>query len=119
MKLIDYKRSDRLAHLIKEEIALTLQQGINDPRIGFVTITKVKVSDDLSLARVYFSVYGDNEEKKMTLAGLKRAKGYLRRELGKRLKAYRRIPDIVFCFDDSIEHGSHIESIIERLKGGR
>lgn len=91
-----------------------LVKGLKDPRIGFVTITGVKVTDDLHLATVYFSVIGSDEEKKATEAGLNSARGYIRKELGKNLRM-RYIPDITFRYDESVEYGSRIESLLKEI----
>ncbi|MBI3755088.1 MAG: 30S ribosome-binding factor RbfA [Deltaproteobacteria bacterium] len=112
-----YNRPERVGEEIRKEIAVMLFEEIHDPRIGFVTITKVAVSKDLRQAKVYFSIMGSNEEKKKTTEGLQSASGYLKREIGKRLKL-RYFPDIVFKFDDSLEYASRIEEIIKEIKGG-
>jgi len=91
-----------------------LVKGLKDPRIGFVTITGVKLTDDLHLATVYFSVIGSDEEKKATEQGLNSARGYIRKELGKNLRM-RYIPDIVFRYDVSVEYGSRIESLLKEI----
>ncbi|MEK7689228.1 MAG: 30S ribosome-binding factor RbfA, partial [Deltaproteobacteria bacterium] len=90
---------------------------IHDPRIGFVTITKAQVSKDLRQAKVYFSMIGNDEEKEKTMEGLQSASGYMRREIGKRLKL-RYFPEITFKFDDSLEYASRIEKIIKEIKSG-
>jgi ribosome-binding factor A len=113
---MDYKRSDRVGDLVKEEIASMIQRGeIKDPRIGFVTITKVGMSRDLKHARVFFSMMGTEEEREKSGTGLNSASGFIRRALAKRLKL-KHIPTIVFEFDESIEYSSHIEKVIKDLK---
>ncbi len=77
------KRSDKVADLIREEVSGMLVKSIKDPRIGFVTITRVVVSDDCRTARVYFSVVGTAAEREESTRGLNSAKGYIRKELGK------------------------------------
>ncbi len=83
---MDYKRSDRVGDLVKEEIASMIQRGeIKDPRIGFVTITKVGMRRDLKHAKVFFSMLGTPEERRKSSVGLNSASGYIRRVLAKRL----------------------------------
>ncbi|MBI5893130.1 MAG: 30S ribosome-binding factor RbfA [Deltaproteobacteria bacterium] len=111
-----YKRSDRIADVIKEEISTMLVMAeIKDPRIGFVTITKVALSDDLRSAKVFFSVMGTEEERENSRLGLQSASGYIRHALIKRLKL-KRTPEIIFKYDDSIEYSSHINEILKGLK---
>lgn len=109
-----FKRSEKVAEAIHEEISRMLIKGVKDPRIGFVTITGVKVTDDLHLATIFFTANGDEQAKKDTEAGLNSARGYMRREMGKALKM-RYIPDIIFRNDESIEYGSKIESILKQI----
>ena len=78
-----HKRSDKVAETIHETVSLILSRGLNDPRIGFVTVTAVEVTDDLHLARIFFTVIGDESSKKSSEAGLNSAKGYIRHELGR------------------------------------
>ena len=109
------KRSEKVADLIRKEISEMLLKSIKDPRIGFVTITRVIVSEDCRLAKVYFSVAGTGEEKERSLQGLSSAKGYIRKELGRRVRL-RYTPEIVFKFDPSVEYAIHIEEVIRQLK---
>ena len=111
---MDYKRADRVSDLLREEIAGMLLREVKDPRIGFVTITDVEVSDDLRSAKVFFSMVGSEKELDRATKGLNSASGFIKRKLGKRLKM-RYIPDIVFKFDRSLEYGSHIDSILNDL----
>jgi len=92
-----------------------LMRTIKDPRIGFVTITRVEVSEDCRSAKVYFSVAGTLEERKRSIKGLDSAKGYVRRELGRRIRL-RYTPEIMFQFDPSIEYAIHIGEVIQQLK---
>lgn len=108
------KRSEKLAETIHETISSVLSRGLNDPRIGFVTIIAVEVIDDLSLARVYFTVIGDDNAKKNTEVGLNSAKSYLRRELG-RVLTIRHIPELIFKYDHSQEYGNRIDSILREI----
>lgn len=109
-----HKRCDKVAETIHETVSVILSRGLNDPRIGFVTITAVDVTQDLHMARIFFTVIGDEAAKKNSEAGLNSAKGYIRRELGKVL-TMRLIPDITFIYDHSQEYGSRIDSILREI----
>ena len=109
-----FKRSEKVAEAVHELISELLVKGLKDPRIGFVTITGVKVTDDMHLATVYFTVIGNDAEKKATEQGLNSARGFIRKEMGKSLRM-RYVPDIVFKYDASVEYGSRIESILKEI----
>jgi len=109
-----YKRSEKVAEAIHEMVSELLVKGLKDPRIGFVTVTGVKVTDDLHLATIYFTVIGSDAEKKDTEQGLNSARGYIRKELGKNLRM-RYVPDIVFRYDASVDYGSRIESLLKKI----
>jgi ribosome-binding factor A len=117
-KTMEGKRSEKVADLVRKEISDMLHRGIKDPRIGFVTITRVNVSQDCRLARVYFSVVGSPDDQVRSTEGLNSAKGYIRRELGHRLKL-KYTPDIVFQFDPSIEYAVHMGELIDHLSAER
>ncbi len=104
-----------MADLIQKEISEILMRSIKDPRIGFVTITRVSVTDDCRLARVYFSIMGTDEERKQSLNGLDSAKGFIRKELGSRIRL-RYTPELIFLFDPSIEYAIHIEEVIQQIR---
>lgn len=112
---MDNRRSNRVGGAIKEEISRLLLKEVKDPRIGFVTITRAKVSKDLRFVKVYFSVLGDQSVRADSLMGLNSAKGFMRRELGRRLKL-RYVPDIVFSFDPSLEHMSRLAELIHKIQ---
>jgi len=95
-----------------------LVKDLKDPRIGFVTITRVGVSEDCRLAKVYFSVMGTPEERERSLKGLNSAKGYVRKELGRRIRL-RYTPQILFQFDPSIEYAIHIGEVIRHIQQER
>ena len=107
-----------MADLIQREISEMLLRSVKDPRIGFVTITRVAVTDDCRSAKVYFSVAGTAEEREKSTEGLESAKGFVRKELGRRMRL-RYTPDIVFQFDPSIEYAISIEEVFEQLKEER
>ena len=109
-----HKRSDMVAEAIHEIISTLLVRGLKDPRIGFVTVTGVKLTDDLHLATVFYSVIGSKEEKAATAAGLDRARGFLRREVGQQLRM-KYVPDIVFKYDESLDYGNKIDSLLQQI----
>jgi len=111
-----FKRADRVADLLKIEISDILLKQIRDPRIHTVTITGVKVTDDLRLAKIYFVEMAQDTIHAETLAGLEKATGFLKRELGKRLQL-RFIPDLLFRVDESFAYGSRIERLLAEIKG--
>jgi len=91
-----------------------LIKGLKDPRVGFVTVTAVEVTPDLHLARVFFTVFGDDKQRKDSQQGLQSAVPFLRRELARRLRM-RYMPDLLFQFDASLEYGNRIESLIRDI----
>lgn len=110
----NYKRSDRVGELIQVELADIIFREIKDPRIGIVTITGVKMTDDLKLARIYFVQMGQDTCDPATMKGLEQARSFLKRELGKRLKI-RHIPDLIFTPDESFAYGSRIEKLLAEI----
>jgi ribosome-binding factor A len=110
------RRIERINALLREEIAILLAREIKDPRLGtMVSITGVDTSPDLRNATVKVSVLGDREEVQETLAALKHAAGYLRREMGARLKL-RQIPELTFRLDRSIEEGSRVLDLLREIE---
>jgi ribosome-binding factor A len=107
-------RSQKVGESIHKEISELLIKGLKDPRVGFVTVTGVEVTPDLHLARVYFTVFGDDKQRKDSQKGLQSAVPFLRRELAKRLRM-RYVPDLLFQFDASLEYGNRIESLIRDI----
>ncbi len=112
---MDSVRIAKVDSLLQSEISDIIKREIKDPRIGFVSITKVEVSKDLHVAKVFISLYGDEKSKQKTLDGLISAAGFIHNELKKRLRI-KFIPEIVFKIDTSIEYGVHISKVIEELK---
>ena len=104
-------RPNRLSETLKEEISKLILLELKDPRIGFVTVTSVDVANDLAHAKVYVSVLGSEDEGKASLDTLNRAAGFLRTEIGKRIRL-RHVPAIVFVYDPSIQHGAHIAKLL-------
>lgn len=100
--------------LFREEISAIIQREIRDPGLGFITILDVKLSEDLKYAKVSYSVYGNDEEKQKTMEALKRAKGYIKHLLGKRVQL-RLMPEITWELDTQQEKIDRIEKILEGL----
>jgi ribosome-binding factor A len=97
---------------IHRELAQLVHDAVKDPRIGMVTIVDVAVSRDLAHAKVYFTVLGDQDTIRASEAGLNRAAGFLRSELGRRLKM-RGVPDLRFVYDDTEQKGARIDTLID------
>lgn len=107
-------RANRVGEQIKKELTDIIQRGIKDPRIGFVTVTAVDVTGDLQQATAFVTVYGDDDEREKSLLALEKAKGYIRSEIGKRIKL-RKTPELDFKFDESIERGNRIDELLRNL----
>ena len=108
------QRAQRVGEIIQQEISALLLRGLKDPRIGFVTITGVEVTPDLHLARVYYTVIGDDAAKRSSAAGLKSSVPYLRQQLGRQLHM-KYLPDLLFQYDSSIDYGNRIESLLREI----
>lgn len=109
------ERLSRVAEAIRQEVAQILQRELKDPRVGFVTVTRVKVTPDLRHATVYYSLLEQRGKASETEDGLKSAEGYIRRLLGSRLKI-RVTPEVQFRLDPSIAEGIRISKILDDLK---
>jgi ribosome-binding factor A len=110
------KRADRIGALIQEEISRLILRSVKDPRIGFVTVTRVKVSDDLRQAKIYISpAQAGGAEGREALMGLKSAAGFLRGELGRRL-SLRYAPTLLFFLDESLEEGLHLAALFRKIE---
>jgi len=109
-------RPDRVGEQIREELSDILTRGqVHDPGIGFITLTRVQVTSDLQIARVFYTSLGDQKARKETARALDRATPFFRRQIGGRLRL-RRVPEIEFRFDETIEHQDRIEQILQDLK---
>ena len=109
------RRTERLNHLLRQEITDLLQREAKDPRLSaMVSVTRVSVSSDLRYAKVFVSVLGTEEEKKGLLAGLHAASGFLRRELASRL-SLRYTPDLSFVYDDTMEQAGKVIQLIDQV----
>ena len=114
------RRVSRVASLIQQEVSLMVLHEIKDDRVGagMVSVTDVDVSGDLQHAKIYVSIYGTDEARAETMAGLKSATGYVRRELGKRVRL-RRTPEVIFIEDRGIERGDRILTLLNQLSQKR
>ncbi|HYM90632.1 MAG TPA: 30S ribosome-binding factor RbfA [bacterium] len=110
-------RLARLRELFKEEVSTILQREMKDPRIGFVSITDVEVSADLRHAKIFVSILGDADAKAKTMGALGNAQGFIRKELGRRIRL-RRIPELHFRLDESIERGARVQRLLRRVAEG-
>lgn len=109
------RRAARLAEEIREEVADLVAHRLKDPRIGFVTITRVELTADQSQARVLFSVLGEAAERKATLVGLSKAAGFVRRELGQRIRL-RHTPEILFAFDKGVDAADRVAQLLDEVR---
>ena len=110
------KRSVRVGDLILREIAFLLLEKVKDPRVQGVTLTGIRLSDDLKRAKIFYSVVGDQRQIENAQAGLNSAKGFIKREIGIRMEL-RYVPEISFAHDPSLEDGSHMERVFEKIRG--
>ena len=108
----DFNRSERVAGQIRRDLARLIQQEVKDPKVGFVSLSDVEVTRDLSHAKVFITVF-EPEKADTSLQALRRAASYLRRRLGQELRL-RHVPELHFIHDDSVEKGSHIDDLIAK-----
>ena len=109
------RRPERVGDQIRQELSQLLSRGaVHDPGIGFITLTRVKVSPDLQVARVYYTTLGDEASRKQTARALDRATAFFRRHVGTRLQL-RRVPELHFQFDESVAHQDRVEQILREL----
>ncbi len=113
--MLPYKRSQRVSDLLRQEIADIIMRKVKDPRLGFVTVTGVDLTDDLKVARVYISCLKD-EEKEASLEILNAAKGFIRGEVAKRIRM-KVLPSLEFRFDESVGYGDRIDKLLKEIKG--
>lgn len=108
-------RIEKLQELIKQEMSKMLLKELKDPRIGFVTVTDVEMTGDLREAKIYVSVMGGEEQVKNSLEGLNSALGFVRREIGQRIRL-RFTPEISFALDTSLDYGDHIQKLLLQVE---
>ncbi|KIY21499.1 MULTISPECIES: 30S ribosome-binding factor RbfA [Mesobacillus] len=107
-------RVNRVGEQMKKELGDIISRKIKDPRVGFVTVTDVQVTGDLQQAKVYISVLGDEQQREDSLKGLAKAKGFIRTEIGQRIRL-RKTPELIFEFDETMAYGNRINSLIHEL----
>ncbi|MGA7878963.1 MAG: 30S ribosome-binding factor RbfA [Desulfoferrobacter sp.] len=114
---MEYKRSDRVADQLQREVADLIFRRVKDPRVTGVTITGVDVTADLHLAKIYYCVMGspNDNEKQSAVEGLNKARGFIRQQLGKRLRM-RYLPQIEFHYDSSLDYGDKMERLLKELQ---
>lgn len=111
----NHLRVEKLQELIKQEMGKMLLKDIKDSRIGFVTVTGVEMTGDLREAKIYVSIMGNDEQIKSSLEGLQSALGYIRREIGRRIKI-RFTPEISFALDKSLDYSEHIQKLLLKIE---
>ena len=109
-------RIEKLQELIKQEMSKMLLTDLKDPRIGFVTVTDVEMTGDLREAKIYVSIMGGEDKVKSSLEGLQSALGFIRREIGQRVRL-RFTPEISFALDTSLDYGDHIQKLLLQVEG--
>jgi len=109
-----FKRSSQVAEVIKREMSDIISNHIKDPRLGFITVTGVDLTDDLRYAKVFVSIFGEEDKRQESLKGLESAKGFIRREMGSRLRL-RYCPDFSFKVDESIAYGDKIDRLLNQI----
>ncbi|MBC1473117.1 30S ribosome-binding factor RbfA [Listeria grandensis] len=107
-------RANRVAEQMKKELGDILNRKLRDPRIGFITVTGVDVTGDLQQATVFVSVLGEEREQKDALAALEKAHGFIRSEIGSRIRL-RKVPELFFEIDHSVAYGNHIDDLLRGL----
>ena len=108
-------RPQKVAEQIRIELSQLLARDVHDPGIGFITLTRVSVTPDLQLARIYYSTLGDEKAQRETDKALHRASPFLRRQVAQRVRL-RRVPELEFFFDKSVVHQDRVEQILQDLK---
>lgn len=107
-------RANRVGEQMKKELSDIIGRKLKDPRIGFVTVTGVEVTGDLQQAKVFITVLGDESKREDTLNGLEKAKGFIRTEVGHRIRL-RKTPELFFEIDESIDYGNKIETLLKEI----
>jgi ribosome-binding factor A len=111
-------RAERVEGQLKKEISKILQEDLKDPRVGFVTITRIELTADLRFARIYFSIMGDDAAKEESLKGIKSAMGFIRKLIAERMNM-RYVPELYFKLDNSAEYSIELEKTFERIRHER
>jgi ribosome-binding factor A len=114
-QMVPGKRAMRVGDLILREVAFLLLEKVKDPRVQGVTLTGIRLSNDLKQAKVFYSVLGEDDQIEQALKGLNSAKGFIKREIGNRMEL-RYVPEILFVHDPSLKEGSHMEQVFDKLR---
>lgn len=114
----DFSRRDRVSEQIKRELAELIRLELKDPRVRLVTLTDVEVTADFTHAKVFYTTLGEQADQDAVLQGLRRASGFLRRELGRRIKIHH-LPELHFVFDHSVERGTQLSRLIDQAVAQR
>jgi len=109
------QRSKRVSEAIRREASVIIKDELKDPRIGFITVTKAAITEDLRSAVIYYSILGDEKIKEAAIAGLKSALPFIKKEIGKRINL-RYAPDIKLKVDETLDYAEKIENIIKKIK---
>lgn len=109
------ERLQRVAEEIKRQVGQIIRDELNDPRIGFITVTRVDLSRDCRLAKIYFSLLGTKKQLRDTEVGLKRSQGFIRKLLSQRMRL-RYTPEVIFRLDANIEYGIHIAEVLRKIE---
>jgi ribosome-binding factor A len=109
------KRTEQVGDSIQQILGEVIQYELKDPRVGFATVVGVQVSGDLQHARVRISVMGDEAQRQETMAGLERAKGFLRRRVAQELRHLRTTPELHFILDTSLDYSLHIDDVLRKV----
>ncbi len=115
--MIRFKRADRVGGQVKKELSDLLQKEIRDPRLDLVTIIRVRITDDLRSARIYFSVAEGKKRKPSALAGFKSASGYLKWKLSRRLEL-KHVPELEFLYDESLDRAARVNEVLKTIGDG-
>ena len=108
-------RRERLSGELRDEIAQIVSRGLKDPRIGFVTVTRVELSADLGHAKAFVSVLGNEDQRRESMAGLKQATGFVRREVGRRIRR-RVLPELQFVYDKGVDATDRVAQLLEQVR---
>jgi len=106
----------QLEETLRRILADALARDVQDPRVGFVTVSEVRLNKDRTLAEVFYTVMGDEEQRETTLAGLKSCRGFLRQRIGEQVRL-RTLPELRFRYDDSLDRSFRIEELLQKAEG--
>jgi ribosome-binding factor A len=112
---MQYKRSTRVGDQIRKDISEIILHSLKDPRLGFITINEVELTDDLRIAKIFYTVLGDEKSKAESQKGLECARGFIQREIGKRIRL-KRTPELIFKYDHSIDRAAKIEQLLKEVQ---